>query len=115
MHLPLALCFLLSSAAPLPAQEATTESRMELLIERLEELAREHLDAGGVVRRSDAAFVLGGIATIPIETVYTAVRDVHGMRVAHRVEVSSPFIGTTRRVTEEIEKNVEVPATAWED
>jgi hypothetical protein len=54
------------------------------------------------------------LLTIPIETVYADIRATHGMHQPYRVEVSQPYAGVTRVVTERIERNVEVPATAWE-
>ena len=73
------------------------------------------IDAEGAVRRSDGAFALGELATIPVETVYADIRDVQGIRLAHHVEVCNPLTGVTRVVTEKFESNVEVPATAWEE
>ena len=73
------------------------------------------IDAEGSVRRADGSAALGELATIPIETIYADIRTVHGMRLAHRVETSNPATGLTRIITEKIETNVEVPATAWEE
>ena len=73
------------------------------------------IDAEGSVRRSEGAIPLGDLATIPIETIYADVREVHGLRLAHHVEVHNPLTGLTRVLTERIERNVEVPETAWKE
>ena len=74
-----------------------------------------HIDAEGSVRRSDGSIALGDLATIPIETIYADIREVHGIRLAHRVEVRKPLTGVTRVVTEKIEPHVDVPAAAREE
>ncbi len=95
--------------------EGDTERILLRMIPRQGLPATLRIDAEGVVRRSDGLAPLGELATIPIETIYADYRAVHGMRLAYRVETRNPSTGLTRIVTEKIETNVEVPATAWEE
>jgi hypothetical protein len=69
-----------------------------------------HIDAEGSVRRSDGSIALGDL-----ETIYADIREVHGIRLAHRVEVRNPLTGVMRAVTEKIEPHVDVPAAAREE
>ncbi len=72
-----------------------------------------HVDADGALRRAIAVYPLGDLLTIPITTVFSDVREVHGMHLAHRVEVSNPHAGTTRVLTQRVDRNVAIAADAW--